>query len=101
MLIVFDDMIVDMESNKKLSPTVTELVLRWRKLIISLVFISQPYFKVLKAIRLNVTHHFIMEIPNIRELQQVASNHSSDFDFKDCMKLYKEYTKEPYSFLTL
>ena len=42
-----------------------------------------------------------MEIPNIRELQQVASNHSSDFDFKDCMKLYKEYTKEPYLFLTL
>ena len=42
-----------------------------------------------------------MEIPNIRELQQVALNHSPDFDFKDCMKLYKEYTKEPYIFLTL
>ena len=40
-----------------------------------------------------------MKIPNKAELQQVASNHSSDIDFKDFMKLYKDYTKEPYSFL--
>ena len=40
-----------------------------------------------------------MKIPNKRELQQVASNHSSVIDFKDLMKLYKDYTKEPYLFL--
>ena len=59
-LIVFDDMIADMKSNKKLSPIVTELFLRGRKLNISLVFISQSYFKVPKTIRLNVTHYFII-----------------------------------------
>ena len=96
---MFDDMIADMESNKKLSPKVTELFLRGRKLNISLVFISQSYFKVPKTIRLNATHYFIMKIPNKRELQQIASNHSSDIDFKDFMKLYLDYTKEPYSFL--
>ena len=37
-----------------------------------------------------------MKISNKRELQQMESNHSSDIDFKDFMKLYKEYTKEPY-----
>ena len=63
------------------------------------MFISQSYFKVLKTIRLNATHYFIMKIPDKRELQQIASNHSSDIDFKDFMKLYKDYTKEPYSFL--
>ena len=68
-LIVFDDMVADMESNKKLSPKVTELFLRGRKLNISLVFISQSYFKVRKTIRLNVIHYFIMEISNKRELQ--------------------------------
>ena len=40
-----------------------------------------------------------MKIPNRRELQQLASSHSSDIDFKDFMKLYKEFTKELYSFL--
>ena len=40
-----------------------------------------------------------MKIPNKRELSQIASNHSSDIKFKDFIKLYKEYTKEPYSFL--
>ena len=44
-------------------------------------------------------HYFIMKIPNKRELQQIVSNHSSDIDFKDFMKLYKDYTEEPYSFL--
>ena len=51
-----------------------------------------------KTITLNVTHYFIMKIPNKRELQEIASNHQSDIDFKDFMKLYKEYTKEPHSF---
>ena len=90
-----------MESNKKLSPIVTELYLRGRKLNISLVFISQSYFIVPKAIRLNATHSFIMKIPSKQELQQIASNHSSDIDFKNFMKLYKDYGKESYSFLVI
>ena len=40
-----------------------------------------------------------MKIPNKREIQQIALNHSSDIDFKDFMKIYKNYTEEPYSFL--
>ena len=40
-----------------------------------------------------------MKILNKRELQQIASNYSFDIDFKNFMKLYKDYTKEPYSFL--
>ena len=75
-LIVFDDMVADMKSNKKLSPIVTELFLRGRKLNISLLFISHSYFKVPKTIRLNATHYFIMKIPKKRELQQIVSNHS-------------------------
>ena len=69
------------------------------KLDISLVFISQSYFKVPKTIRLNTTYYFNKKIPNKRELQQIASNHSSGIEFKDFIKLYKDYTKEPFSFL--
>ena len=98
-LIVFDDMIADMINNKKLNPIVTELFIRGRKLNISIVFITQSYFKVPKDVKLNSTHFFIMKILNKRELQQIALNHSSDIDFKDFMKIYKECTKEPYSFL--
>ena len=98
-LIVFDDMIADMINNKKLDSIVTELFIRGRKLNISIVFITQSYFKVPKDVRLNSTHFFIMKIPDKRELQQIALNHSSDIDFKDFMKIYKKYTKESYSFL--
>ena len=88
-----------MITNKRLNPIVTELFIRGRKLNISIVFITQSYFKVPKDVRLNSTHFFIMKIPNKRELQQIALNHSSDIDFKDFMKIYKKFTKEPYSFL--
>ena len=98
-LIVFDDMIADMINNKRLNPIVTELFIRGRKLNISIVFITQSYFKVPKDVRLNSTHFVIMKLPNKRELQQIALNHSSYTDFKDFMKIYKKCTAEPCSFL--
>ena len=79
-------MIADMINNKKLNPVVTELFIRGRKLNISIAFTTQSYFKVLKDVRLNSTHFFILKIPNKRELQQIALNHSSDIDFKDFSK---------------
>ena len=77
-LIAFDDMIADMINNKQLDSIVTELFVRERKLHISLVFITQSYFKVPKDVRLNTTHFFIAKIPNKRELRQIAINHLSD-----------------------
>ena len=84
-LIVFDYMIADMINNKKLSSIVIQLFAKCRKLNISLVFITQSYFRVPKGDRLLFTHFFIMKITNKRELQQIALN--------------KKCTAEPYSFL--
>ena len=55
-LIIFNNMIADMINNKKLIQIVTELFIRGRKLNISIVFITQSYFKVPKDVRLNSTH---------------------------------------------
>ena len=87
-LIVFDDMIADMMSNNKLNSIVIELFIRGRKLNISLVFITQSYFKLPKEVRLNTTHFFIAKISNKRELQQIAINRSSEIDFKDFINIY-------------
>ena len=100
-LIVFDDMIADMINNKKLNSIVTELFIRGRKLNISLVFITQSYFKVPKDVRLNTSHFFITKIPNKRELQQIAINHSSDINTKDFANIYRKCTDEPYSSLVI
>ena len=78
-LIVFDDMIDYVINNKKLNPVVTELFIRGTKLNISIVFITQSYFKVPKDVRLNSTHFFIMKIPNKRE-RQTALHLSLDID---------------------
>ena len=77
------------------------MFIRCRKLNISLVFLTQSYFSVPKDVRLNSTHYFIMKINNRKELQNIAINYSADIDYKDFMKIYREYTKEPYSFLTI
>ena len=100
-LIVFDDMIADMISNKKLNSIITELFIRCIKLNISLVFISQSYFKVRKDVRNNSTHFFIMKISNKRDLQQIAINPSSDINTKDFININKKCTDKPYSFLVI
>ena len=99
-LIIFDDMIADLVSNKKIK-IATELFIRGRKFNISLVFITKSYFAVPKDIRLNATHFFVMKIPNKRELQQIAFNHSSDICFQDFMSLCKKYITKPYAFLVI
>ena len=75
MLIVFDTN-TDILSNEKLSPIVTELFIKEKKLNIALVFIKQPYFAVPKNIRLISTLYFMMKYPNKPERQQIAFKHS-------------------------
>ena len=96
-LIVFD-MIADMIDNKKLNSIVTELFIRGRKLNISLVFITESDFKVPKDVRLNAIHFSIAKIPNKRELQEIARNHSPDISTKDFTEIYRECAAEPYSY---
>ena len=100
-LIVFDDMIADIMTNKRFQAIIKELFIRCRKLNISLVFITQTYFSVPKDVRLNSTHCLIMKINNRKELQNIVINDSADIDYKDFMKLYRECTKEPFNFLTI
>ena len=78
-----------MINNKKLNSVVTKLFIRGRKLNISIVFITQSCFKEPKDVRLNFNHFFIMRIPSKREHQNTALNPSSDIDFKDFIKIYK------------
>ena len=100
-LIVFDDMVPDIVTNKKFQAIIKELFIRCRKLKISLVFITQSYFSVPEDVRSNSTHFLIMKIHNRRELQQIAINHSEDIDYKDFLRNYRNCTNEPYSFLTI
>ena len=71
-------MIADILTNKRFQAIIKELLIRCRKLNISLVFIAQSYFSVPKDARLNSTHCLIMKINNKRELQNTAINHSVD-----------------------
>ena len=95
----FYDMIADMIHNKKLDSIVTELFITERKLNISLVFVTQSYFKVPKYVRLNTTHFFIANVGNRSELQEIATNHSSDISTKDFANIYRKCSVQPYSFL--
>ena len=101
MLTVFDDIIAPIMSNKKFQALFKELSIRCRKLNISSFFVTQSYFSFPKDVRLNSTHYLIMKINPRKELQNIAINHSADIDCKDFMKIYRECTREPYSFLTI
>ena len=70
-LIVFDDMIADIINNKKLNSVKTELFIRGRKLNISLVFVTQSYFKVPK----DVSHQTLTLRISLRSTKNVLLNH--------------------------
>ena len=88
-------------SNQKFQVIIKKLYIRCRKLNISLVFITQCYFSVSKYVKLNSTHYLIMKINNRKELQNIAINHSADIDYNNFMRIYREWTRKPYSFLTI
>ena len=95
-LIIFDDMIADIMRSEKFKAIVKKLFIRCRKLNISIVFITQSYFRTPKDARLNSTHYILMEICNKKELKSIAEENSGHLDFKDFFKIYNYCTKEPY-----
>ena len=98
-LIVFDDMIADIEYNKKFKRIIKELFYRARKINTSIVFITQSYFRALKDARLNSTPYILMKIGNKKELKRIAEEKSDHFDYKDFLKICNYFTREPYSFM--
>ena len=65
---------------------------------VSIVFIMQSYFRAIKDARLNSTHYILMKISNKKELKRIAEEKSGHLDYKDFLKIYNYFTKEPYSF---
>ena len=100
-LIVFDDMISPVMSDKKAQQLLIDLFIRCRKLNISLCSLTQSYFSVPREVRQNCTHYIISKLNNERELQNIAINHSADIDYKDFIEIYKKCTKEPCNFLAI
>ena len=98
-LIIFDDMIADIMRSEKFKAIVKEPFIRCGKLNISIVFITQSYFRTPKDARLNSTHYILMKIGNKEELKSIAEENSGHLDFKDFSKIYNYCTKEPYSFV--
>ena len=98
-LILFDDMIADIMRSEKFKAIVKKLFIRSRKLNISIVFITQSYFRTPKDAILNSTHYILMKIGNKKELKSIAEENSGHLDFKDFLKIYNYCMREPYSFM--
>ena len=100
-LTLFDDMIADIMRSEKFKAIVKELFIRCRKLNISIVFITQSYFRTPKDARLNSTHYILMKTDSKKELKSIAEEKSGYLDYKDFLKIYNCCTKEPYSFMMI
>ena len=100
-LIVFDEMIADIEYNKNFKRIIKELFYRARKINVSIVFITQSYFRALKDARLNSTNYILMRIGNEKELKRIGEEKSGHLDYKDFFKMYNYCTEDPYSFITI
>ena len=93
-IIVFDDMIADIEYNKNFKRIIKELFYRARKINVSIVFITQSYFRTSKDARLNSIHYILMRIRHKKELKRIAEEKSGHLDYKDFFKMYNHCTKD-------
>ena len=84
---------------EKFKGIVKELFIRCKKLNISIVFITQSYFRTPKDARLNSTHYILMKIGNKKELKSIAEENSGHLDFQDFLKIYNHCMRDPYSFM--
>ena len=100
-LIIFDDMISHVMSDKKAKKILKYLLIRCRKLNISICFLTQSYFAVPKDVRLNCNHYVLFRLNNKRELQNIAINHLADIDYEDFIKICRDCTRKPLNFLTI
>ena len=87
--------------SEKFKAIVKELFVRRRKLNVSIVFITQSYFRTPKDARLSTTHYILMKIGSKRELKYIAEEKLGNLDYKDFLKIYNYCIKEPYSFLMI
>ena len=98
-LVIFDDMIADIMRSEKFKVIVKGLFIRCRKLNISIVFITQSYFRTPKDARLNSAHYILMKIGSKKELKSIAEENSGHLEFKDLLEIYNHCTDKPYSFM--
>ena len=82
-------MISHVISDKKAQQILKDLFIRCRKLNISICFLTQSYFSVLKDVRLNCTRYILFKLNNKRELQNLAINHLAHIDYEDFVKIYR------------
>ena len=92
-LILLDD--------KKFQSIIKELFIRYKKVNVSLVFITQSHTSVPKDVRLNSTQYLIMKISNRKELQNIAIIILADIDYKNFVRIYRECARKSHSFLTI
>ena len=100
-LIIFDDMIFHVMSDRRAQQILKDLFITHSKLNISPCSLTQSYFSVPKDVRVNCAHYILFKLNNKRELQNIAINHSADIDYKDFIEIYRDCTKESFNFLTI
>ena len=90
-------MVADIMRSEKFKAIIKELFISCRKLNISIVFITQSYFRTPKDPP--KLHCILMKIGNKKEIKSIAEENSGYLDFKEFLKIYNYCTNEPYSFM--
>ena len=97
----YNTTIADIKYNKNFKRIIKELFYRARKINVSIVFITQSYFRALKDARLNSTHYILMKIGYKKKLKRIAEEKSGHLHYKDFLKIYNYCTRESYFFMLI
>lgn len=96
-LVVFDDLVNDIARDTKIK----NYYIAGRKMNMTMIFLSQSYFKVDKVIRGQLNYLLLLKLSSNKDLKLVLSDYSLGVEKEELVEIWKDATKEKFSFLKI
>ena len=97
-LMIFDDLVNEPKSTQS---KITEYYIRGRKMNISMIYLTQSYYKTPKTIRINCNYIFIKKLSAMKDLKMICSEYTIDRSLKELLKEYENATDNKLDFLLI
>ena len=95
-LVIIDDMVLDKDQSK-----VEKYYMMCRKKNVSIIYLSQSYYRVPKFIRVNANELILIKVPSERDLKLILSESAMGIDKEVLLRMYNDLTKEKFNALII
>lgn len=100
-LVVFDDIIGDLDNNRRMLQKLTNYAIMGRKINLTQAWLMQSFFKTPKTIRNQFTHLMLLRLASVRDLQIILSDYVLGVEKHQLFDMYKAATSQQFNCLRI